>query len=159
MGFPLNGSSRDHADWRDREAGRDGLPWPRRRPACGREGRRRVNRRAKLTPDRRPKLTPLMACTTGSARPGGTGRGCGAGAIALDVFGEPVFVEERHCPAACTFNDRPPVAATDWSVVLLPSACLLIDDRVKPLAAALAAEDFKVALRLIGHTSNPCGPP
>ena len=27
-----------------------------------------VNRRAKLTPDRRPKLAPLLACTTGSAR-------------------------------------------------------------------------------------------
>ena len=42
-----------------------------------------VNRRAKLTPDRRPKLTPLLACTAGSARPGGTGRGCGAGASAV----------------------------------------------------------------------------
>ena len=42
-----------------------------------------VNRRAKLTPDRRPKLTPRLACTTGSARPGGTGRGCGAGASAV----------------------------------------------------------------------------
>jgi hypothetical protein len=42
-----------------------------------------VNRRAKLTPDRRAKLTPRLACTTGSARPGGTGRGCGAGASAV----------------------------------------------------------------------------
>ena len=42
-----------------------------------------VNRRAKLTPDRRPKLTPRLACTTGSARPGEIGRGCGAGASAV----------------------------------------------------------------------------
>src|SRR5580658_6196183 len=33
--------------------------------------------------NRRAKLTPRLACTTGSARPGGTGRGCRAGASAV----------------------------------------------------------------------------
>jgi len=42
-----------------------------------------VNRRAKLTPYRRPKLTPLTSCTPGSARPGGAGWGCAAGASAV----------------------------------------------------------------------------
>src|SRR5271166_4358120 len=41
---------------------------------------RSVNRRRKVTPDRRPKLTP---CSDGSARPGGAGRGCAAGASAV----------------------------------------------------------------------------
>ena len=42
-----------------------------------------VNRRPKLTPDRRPKLTPcLVVARNGSARPGGAGRGCAAGASA-----------------------------------------------------------------------------
>src|SRR5271166_4027297 len=44
-----------------------------------------VNRRRKVTPDRRPKLTPLVKGADGSARPGGAGRGCAAGASA---FGE-----------------------------------------------------------------------
>ena len=43
-----------------------------------------VNRRAKLTPDRRPKLTPPFGKgADGSARPGGAGRGCAAGASAV----------------------------------------------------------------------------
>jgi hypothetical protein len=33
-----------------------------------------------VTPDRRPKLTPLVKGADGSARPGGAGRGCAAGA-------------------------------------------------------------------------------
>ena len=41
-----------------------------------------VNRRAKLTPDRRRILTPLQ-CATVSARPGGAGRGCAARSGAL----------------------------------------------------------------------------
>jgi len=42
-----------------------------------------VNRRPKLTPDRRSKLTPcLVVARNGSARPGGAGRGCAAGASA-----------------------------------------------------------------------------
>ena len=41
-----------------------------------------VNRRGKLTPDRRPILTPLSDGLGGSARAGGAGRGCGAGASA-----------------------------------------------------------------------------
>jgi hypothetical protein len=41
-----------------------------------------VNRRAILTPDRHPKLTPLSRCWVGSARPGEAGRGCAAGASA-----------------------------------------------------------------------------
>ena len=42
-----------------------------------------VNRRPKLTPYRRPKLTPLVRGSDGSARPGGAGRGCAAGASAV----------------------------------------------------------------------------
>ncbi len=42
-----------------------------------------VNRRPKLTPDRRPNLTPLAKGADGSARPGGAGRGCAAGASAV----------------------------------------------------------------------------
>jgi len=43
-----------------------------------------VNRRPKLTPDRRSKLTPcLVVARNGSARPGGAGRGCAAGASAV----------------------------------------------------------------------------
>src|SRR5208283_647814 len=42
-----------------------------------------VNRRRKVTPDRRPKLTPLVKGSDGSARPGGAGRGCAAGASAV----------------------------------------------------------------------------
>ncbi|MGO9772029.1 MAG: hypothetical protein ACLPSW_21270, partial [Roseiarcus sp.] len=42
-----------------------------------------VNRRPKLTPDRRPKLTlSVVTRADGSARPGGAGRGCAAGASA-----------------------------------------------------------------------------
>ena len=59
-----------------------GFP-PNKHSSCPLRAAEAVNRRAKLTPDRRPKLTPLLACTTGSARPGGTGRGCGAGASAV----------------------------------------------------------------------------
>ena len=48
-----------------------------------------VNRRPKLTPDRRSKLTPfLVVARSGSARPGGAGRGCAAGASA-DRFAVP----------------------------------------------------------------------
>ena len=43
----------------------------------------RVNRRPKLTPYRRPKLTPPVKGSDGSARPGGAGRGCAAGASAV----------------------------------------------------------------------------
>src|SRR5271166_4010643 len=39
-GFPLNGSSRDRADWRGRRAWLDGCPWRRRDRVCGRGGRR-----------------------------------------------------------------------------------------------------------------------
>ena len=43
-----------------------------------------VNRRPKLTPDRRPKLTlSVVTRADGSARPGGAGRGCAAGASAV----------------------------------------------------------------------------
>ncbi len=43
-----------------------------------------VNRRPKLTPDRRPKLTlSVVTRAAGSARPGGAGRGCAAGASAV----------------------------------------------------------------------------
>ena len=42
-----------------------------------------VNRRRKVTPDRRPKLTPPLRSADGSARPGGAGRGCAAGASAV----------------------------------------------------------------------------
>ena len=41
-----------------------------------------VNRRPILTPNRRPKLTRLLKGGDGSARPGGAGRGCAAGASA-----------------------------------------------------------------------------
>lgn len=57
-----------------------GAPSEERRPAP-RPGT--VNRRPKLTPDRRSKLTPcLVVARNGSARPGGAGRGCAAGASA-----------------------------------------------------------------------------
>ncbi len=41
---------------------------------------------AKLTPDRRPILTPLW-CTAVSARPGGAGRGCAARRVRIGLMG------------------------------------------------------------------------
>ena len=60
-----------------------------------------VNRRAKLTPYRRPKLTPLFGSVDGSARPGEAGRGCAAGAGAGPVIskGEEASYAMLEAPA------------------------------------------------------------